>query len=122
VTQVRTAVTSLLTTAADAGASSSTVTPAAVAERVVVSPRTLQRRLRADGTTLRRIVGEVRVELARELLMADGLTVEAVATRLGFHDAASFRRAFKRSTGTTPGGFLESARRAAPAGSSTTTG
>ena len=105
--QVRAAVTSLLTAAADAGASTSTVTTAAVAERVAVSPRTLQRRLRGDGTTLRQIVGDVRVELARELLMVDGLSVDAVAARLGFHDAASFRRAFKRGTGTTPAAYIE---------------
>lgn len=92
---VREAVTDLL---AEGEASSS-----AVAARLAVSERTLQRRLRAEGASFRDLVVEVRMAQARHLLLVEGLTVEHVASRLGYGDTASFRRAFKRRTGTTPG-------------------
>ncbi len=78
-------------------------TPAAVAARLAMSERTLQRRLHAEGTSLREVVSDVRIDLAQQLLRAGGMTVEQVAARLRFSDTATFRRAFKRRTGTTPG-------------------
>jgi AraC-like DNA-binding protein len=40
-----------------------------------------------------------------ELLHDGHLTVQAVAARLGYHDAAGFARAFKRWAGSAPGGY-----------------
>ncbi|GIU85424.1 MAG: transcriptional regulator [Acidimicrobiales bacterium] len=73
-----------------------------VAERLAMSPRTLQRRLAEEGVTLRRLVAEVRLEMARELLSVGSLSVEEIARRIGFADAASFYRAFRRVTGSSP--------------------
>lgn len=73
-----------------------------VAERLAMSPRTLQRRLAEEGVTLRNLVMEVRLELAKELLAAGQLSVEVIGRRVGFADAASFYRAFKRVTGSSP--------------------
>jgi AraC-like DNA-binding protein len=67
-----------------------------------VDPRTLRRQLAAAGTSYRALADEVRETLATELLAA-GLTLEQVADRLGYCDAATFSRAFKRWTGRTPG-------------------
>jgi AraC-like DNA-binding protein len=69
------------------------------------SARTLQRRLEADGTSFTAVVEATREALARELLGAGELTVAEVAYRVGFADAATFSRAFKRWTGTPPGRF-----------------
>lgn len=68
-----------------------------------VDPRTLRRQLVAEGTSFRALSDEVGRTMAIELLTAAGLTVEQVADRLGYADAASLTRAFKRWTGSTPG-------------------
>ena len=70
-----------------------------------VDPRTLRRQLAAEGTTFKAITDEIREALAVELLTAGGLSLEQVASRLGYHDAAGFSRAFRRWTGATPGTY-----------------
>lgn len=74
-----------------------------VAAGLHVDVRTLRRRLADEGTSFRALADEVRATLATELLGAGGLTVQEVAARLGYHDAAGFSRAYRRWTGTTPG-------------------
>lgn len=68
-----------------------------------VDPRTLRRQLDAEGTSFRELVDEVHEALATELLTAGALTVDQVAARLGYADASSFTRAYKRWAGATPG-------------------
>lgn len=79
-----------------------------VAADLHVDERTLRRRLAAEGTTFKALSDEIREALATELLSAGGLTLEQVAGRLGYHDAAGFSRAFRRWTGTTPGAYRRS--------------
>lgn len=74
-----------------------------VAASLHVDARTLRRRLADEGTSFRALTDEVRSTLATELLRASGLTVQEVAARLGYHDAAGFTRAYRRWTGSTPG-------------------
>src|SRR5699024_10779278 len=57
---------------------------AEVAASMNLSLRTLQRRLAADGTSIRRLLDEVREQLAEELLLLDDLPVAEVAHRLGY--------------------------------------
>jgi AraC-like DNA-binding protein len=73
-----------------------------------VSPRTLRRQLSAEGTSYRALADEVRLTFAEELLTSAHLSVTQVADRLGYADAASFSRAFKRWTGRAPGEFARS--------------
>jgi AraC-like DNA-binding protein len=73
----------------------------AVAHRLATSPRSLQRRLLEEGVTFRALVDAVRRHRAAALLSADA-TISDVADRLGFSDARSFRRAFRRWTGQAP--------------------
>ena len=74
-----------------------------VAGALQVSVRTLRRRLQEDGTSFRALCERIRVESAQRLLREQGMTVAAVAKRLGFSDAPTFRRAFKRWLGQVPG-------------------
>ena len=74
-----------------------------VAARLNVDERTLRRKLAAEGTSYRQLTDEVRSTIATELLTEGQLTVEEVAVRLGYNDAAAFSRAFKRWTGRRPG-------------------
>jgi AraC-like DNA-binding protein len=78
---------------------------AAVAERLHVSERTLNRRLQQEGTSFRGIRGEVLAGWARRHLLESNDSVEAIAAALGYQDAANFRRAFRRAEGCSPGEF-----------------
>lgn len=76
-----------------------------IAAEMHVDERTLRRKLAAEGTSFRELADEVRSTMALELLGDGQLTIQEVAARLGYHDAAAFSRAFKRWTGERPGEF-----------------
>lgn len=70
--------------------------------RLHMSPRTLQRRLEAEGTTLKAARDAALWETVEALLATPHLTVEAVALSVGFADLPSFSKAFKRRVGRSP--------------------
>jgi len=74
----------------------------ATARAMTTSARTLQRRLRDEGTSHRALLDEVRHRLAVGYLARPELGVAEVGFLLGFAEPASFHRAFKRWTGVTP--------------------
>jgi AraC-like DNA-binding protein len=74
-----------------------------IARELSVDERTLRRHLAQEGTNFRALIDDVRQVLATELLREAGLTIQDTADRLGYHDAASFSRAYKRWTGLRPG-------------------
>ncbi|MEU5563724.1 GlxA family transcriptional regulator [Micromonospora musae] len=79
------------------------VTVDELAARAGMAPRTFARRFRAEtGTTPHDWVTNQRVLLARRLLEETGLSVEAVADRAGFGDAATLRHHFTRRVGAAP--------------------
>ena len=73
------------------------------AKRASMSPRTLKRRLAEQGTTFTEIIDDARRQRALLLVLDRRLTLDAVASQLGYSDTANFTRAFKRWTGKTPG-------------------
>ncbi|MDI2128493.1 AraC family transcriptional regulator [Yinghuangia seranimata] len=73
-----------------------------VADRLAVSPRTLQRQLHDRHTTWRDELDGARRRRALALLHDTDLPLETVARRLAYRDARALRRAFTRWTGTTP--------------------
>jgi AraC-like DNA-binding protein len=83
----------------------------AIAKKMAMTPRTMQRRLASDGVTFASIVESVRRERAELLLSDRKLTASEVGFLLGFSEPAAFFRAFKRWTGDTPQGW-RAARRA----------
>jgi len=79
------------------------VTVEELAARAHMSPRTFARRFQQEtGTTPYRWLLGQRVLLARELLESTGETVDSIAVRTGFGNAATLRHHFSRWTGTTP--------------------
>jgi AraC-like DNA-binding protein len=66
-----------------------------------MSPRTLQRRLHEEGTSLHEQVEQVRRERAAAFFDS-GMAIAEIAWLLGYADASVFHRAFKRWTGRTP--------------------
>ena len=71
--------------------------------------RTLQRRLKMEGTTYKKLLEEIRKELAKQFLYKKTATIEEIAQFLGYAEASAFRRAFKRWTGVVPSNFLRNA-------------
>ena len=69
------------------------------------SRQTLFRRLKEEGTTYTQVLDQLRHRLAIEYLKGSKASVNDTAYLVGFSDAASFTRAFKRWTGKTPGDF-----------------
>ncbi|MFV2099495.1 GlxA family transcriptional regulator [Micromonospora sp. LOL_024] len=87
-----------------------------LAARAGMSPRTFARRFRAEtGTTPHDWLTNQRVLLARRLLEETGLSVETVADRAGFGDAAALRHHFTRRVGATPHAYRTTFRERAPA-------
>jgi AraC-like DNA-binding protein len=64
--------------------------------------RTLNRRLKARGTTFQSLVDEVRYEIARQLLEHTHMSMSQIAATFDYTDASAFTRAFRRWSGTTP--------------------
>ncbi|MFE9658510.1 helix-turn-helix domain-containing protein [Streptomyces sp. NPDC005955] len=80
-----------------------TVTVEELADRAHLSARTFARRFRQEtGTTPYRWLLQQRVLLAQELLEETDETVDSVAGRAGFGNAATLRHHFLRVLGTTP--------------------
>ena len=73
-----------------------------VAAALSMHPKTLTRHLRSEGTTFRRLLDELRRQLAERYLRQAGLSVEEVAFLLGYSEASAFHRAFRRWTGRAP--------------------
>jgi AraC-like DNA-binding protein len=74
-----------------------------VAERLGLSPRTLQRRLQGNGTSYRRVLDRTRLQVAARLLEKKRMTQGKIAEALGYSSGTAFNRAFKRWTGWAPG-------------------
>jgi AraC-like DNA-binding protein len=73
-----------------------------VAARLACSRQTLFRRLKDEGTTYAQVVDDLKHRLALHYLLDDNLSVSRTASILGFSEPASFSRAFKRWTGSSP--------------------
>lgn len=75
-----------------------------LAARLRVSERTLARRFRSQfGTSPGAWLLQRRIAEARALLEETGLSVEAIAMRVGLGSAVNLRRRFRDQLGTTPG-------------------
>ncbi|MGV6806544.1 MAG: AraC family transcriptional regulator ligand-binding domain-containing protein [bacterium] len=77
-----------------------------VAEKLCISPRTVRRRLSAEGKNFQALLTDFRTESAKSQL-SNGVSIGEVSYNLGFLDVNSFRRAFKQWTGVTAGDFIK---------------
>lgn len=75
-----------------------------VAARLVMSRRSLQRHLEAEGLSYQQLLRETRLLLARHYLSKTELPVAEISFLLGFDEPNSFYRAFRQWTGHTPEG------------------
>lgn len=78
-----------------------------VAEKLHMSPRTLQRQLAQEDKSFSSVIDELRQHKATAMLKKRELSLESIAEKLGYTDTTNFNRAFKRWTGKTPRKFLD---------------
>lgn len=73
-----------------------------VCEQLNLTPQTLRRRLKDEGTSFQVIKDQIREEAARFYLAKPMLSIDEIALMMGFSEASAFHRAFKKWTGMTP--------------------
>ena len=79
------------------------LTLSAIARRAGMSVRSLNRHFREQvGTTPLRWLLRARVRRAQSLLETTSLSIELIASRVGFGSPSAFREQFQRSLGTSP--------------------
>jgi AraC-like DNA-binding protein len=67
-----------------------------------ITPRNLQRKLQQEQATFRDIAGEIRKEIAFQLMQNPAIKISEVSDILGYSDLTAFRKAFKSWTNSTP--------------------
>jgi AraC-like DNA-binding protein len=87
--------------------SSGNITDGSIASELFMSTRTLQRHLKAENTTFKSILNEVRSDLALKYLRDSTFSIGEITFMLGYREPSSFNRAFKRWTGESPTAFRE---------------
>lgn len=76
-----------------------------ISQKLGISVRTLQRKLKEEGTSHQDLLDELRSDLSKRYLQEPKLAICEVAYLLGFSEPSAFHRAFRRWTGTTPKEF-----------------
>ena len=77
------------------------------ARKMLMSTRTLERRLQAAGTSFRNVTNEVRMQLAAEYLAFGYVANKEIAHMLNYSQPSTFYRAFKKWHGVTPSEYRE---------------
>lgn len=72
---------------------------------LLLTKRTLMRRLKDEGTSFQEIKDQIRCDRAIYYLTSNTASVSEIATKIGFTDASVFTRAFKSWTGISPRKF-----------------
>jgi AraC-like DNA-binding protein len=70
-----------------------------------MSPRNLQFKVAAQGTSYQEVLDTTRKDLALAYIEQRRLAITEIAYLLGFTDSANFTRAFRRWTGKSPSEF-----------------
>jgi AraC-like DNA-binding protein len=78
------------------------VSYAGLARVLGLHPRTLRRRLVAEGTTFDTLIDQVRMSMACELLELTELQISEISSALGYSIPSNFAHAFRRWTGFSP--------------------
>ncbi len=85
-----------------------------VAAQLMMSERTLQRRLAEEGTSFTNLVDDTRRELARQSLSCGELSLKMLSFQLGFSEPSAFYRACKRWFGMAPSDIVHLAHQSGP--------
>lgn len=91
-----------------------TVDISAAAAALRLNPRTMQRKLKALGTSFEALRDATRKALAEEYLVETSIPLARIAHSLGYSDLAVFHRSCQRWFGQTPARFREQFKRSRP--------
>jgi len=80
-----------------------------IASSLNLSVRNLQRRLRAEGISFKRLLDETRKDLASQYIQDSHRRIGEITYLLGFSEPSNFTRAFRRWTGVSPNEFRQRA-------------
>ena len=78
------------------------VSDESAAEALHMSARTMHRKLSEVNNNFRKVLLELRRDLAEQYILDNSLTLTEISLLLGFSEPSSFSRAFKNWTGTAP--------------------
>jgi AraC-like DNA-binding protein len=81
-----------------------------IARRLRQSPRSLQRRLRDEGTSYKEVLDDLRRDFAKRHIEEGKLTQQQIAFFLGFSQQSGFHRAFLRWMGRSPSAYRAATR------------
>lgn len=73
-----------------------------ICDKLNMTPQTLRRRLKDENTSYQEIKDSIRKDASVFYLSKHELTIDEIAMLMGFSEASSFHRAFKKWTGKTP--------------------
>ncbi|PKM22216.1 MAG: AraC family transcriptional regulator [Gammaproteobacteria bacterium HGW-Gammaproteobacteria-14] len=73
-----------------------------ICEKLNMTPQTLRRRLKEGNTSYQEIKDTIRKDASVYYLSKPELSIDEIALLMGFSEASSFHRAFKKWTGKTP--------------------
>ena len=76
-----------------------------LASHLAMSPRTLQRKLAAEGESFTQVLETIRMELADHHLRSTDASIMDIALTLGFSQASAFSHAFRQARGISPADF-----------------
>jgi AraC-like DNA-binding protein len=76
-----------------------------MANALHLSLRSLQRKLREEGSSYKEILEETRRDLAKKYIQNSRLSISEISFLLGFSEISNFSRAFKRWNGRAPSEF-----------------
>ncbi|NOX34466.1 MAG: AraC family transcriptional regulator [Deltaproteobacteria bacterium] len=78
-----------------------------ISQRLAVSKRALQEKLKVEKTNYRTLLETTRKQMAVDNLAKQDVTICEVAFILGYSDQSAFNHAFKRWTGQTPKAYIQ---------------
>ena len=82
-----------------------------VASKLATSPRTLRRKLGAEGIRFQDLLDAERRKVAEDYLANSNLTIQQIAEQCDFSDAQNFSQAFRRWCGVSPSEYRSSHRK-----------
>ncbi|EDY86659.1 AraC-type DNA-binding domain-containing protein [gamma proteobacterium HTCC5015] len=78
-----------------------------VAEQLGLSPQTLRRRLKEEGTSYQELKDLIRRDIALHFLNKPQYSIHEIAQKVGFAEPSAFHRAFKKWVGLTPSDYRQ---------------
>ncbi|BFM14996.1 AraC family transcriptional regulator [Maricurvus nonylphenolicus] len=78
-----------------------------IASILQVNRRTIQRRLKSEGSSFKQLLADIRLEMAKHFLRDTNLAMSDISIELGYSETSAFMRFFKQHAGITALSFRQ---------------